>query len=152
VQFKAGDPAGVLVTLPVAPPLSVSVTFSAPPGNAALHVFAESMVTVADAVGFVPDGVQPPVHVAGVDADSVTGVPWLNVPTQGVVAPAHAASPAGSEVMPAPAGFPLFVTVSPKVTAFTVMTPDAAVTVHDPPPTDAMMLPEPADVGVTMIV
>ena len=110
------------------------------------------MVTVADAVGFAPDGVQLPLQFARVDAVSVTSAASLNVPAQGVVAARHEASPDGNEVMSPPATFPLFVTVSWKVSTFTVMTGDDAVTVHDPPPTDAMMLPEPADVGVTMIV
>ena len=116
-----------------------------------MHDFAASMVTVADAVGFVPDGAQLPLQFATVDAVSVTSVPSLNVPVQGVVAPRHEASPNGNEAMSPPATFPLLVTVSPNVSAFTVMTPDDAVTAHDPEPTDAMMLPEPADVGVTMI-
>ena len=108
------------------------------------------MVTVADAVGLVPEGAQLPVQLAAVDADSVT-MP-LKLPVHGLVVPVHADSPNGNEVMLPPATLPLFVTVSRKVSGLTVMTPDDAVTVHDPPPTDAMMLPEPADVGVTMIV
>ena len=114
-----------------------------------MHDFAASMVTVADAVGFAPDGVQLPVQFAGVDAVSVTGVPSLNVPVQGVVVVRHEPSPDGNEVMSPPSTFPLLVTVSWKVSGFTVTAFDVAVTAHDPEPTDAIMNPEPADVGVT---
>jgi len=104
----------------------------------------------------VPVPLQSPPHVTDPDAVIVTLLPEAKEPVHPVSqAPTRLA---GAVIVSVP---PVRVTVSENVGTgvgvgvgggLTVITPDAAVTVHDPPPTDAMMLPEPADVGVTMIV